>query len=155
MASITTVDKVSLSEELKAAVTTASLGGQGKTNDVMLMESHLPTLVPSQSLLKVRSVKFEQLKMGDIVCIRVGSSFRVRRYVKRKMTPSRTFLLVAADGLDKKEPIPPSALIGRVDSVEHGGRVFDPHKKENFFKSFWGKLTEYGTHKPFGILSAR
>jgi hypothetical protein len=151
MAAIQSTDKQSLHQEMKAAVTTASLGDKGKTRRIMLMDSNLPSIVPSQSLLKVRSVKFQELKMGDVVCVRIGSEFWVRRFVKAKMTRNNTLLLVAQEGYDKKEPLPLNALLGKVDEVEHGGRAFDPLGKENFLQSLWGKLTEYGTHKPFGL----
>jgi hypothetical protein len=154
MPSIRTQENISINEELRAAVTTASLGDRGKSRNVMLMESELPTLVPSQSLLKVRSVRFQELKMGDIICVRVGSTFRVRRFVKTKITREHTLLLVAQEGFNKKDPVPLNAFLGKVDEVESAGRVFDPLKKENFFQTFWGKLTEFGTHKPFGLFKA-
>ena len=154
MPSIRTQENISLNDELRAAVTTASLGDRGKTRNVMLTESELPTLIPSQSLLKVRSVRFEDLKMGDVICVRVGTTFRVRRFVKTKITSSHTLLLVAQEGFNKKDPIPVNAFLGKVDEVESGGRKFDPLKKESFFQTFWGKLTEFGTHKPFGLFKA-
>ncbi|MFA5504789.1 MAG: hypothetical protein WC314_18970 [Vulcanimicrobiota bacterium] len=142
----------SLAQELQVAVTTASLGDKGKTRRVMLVESNLPSIIPSQSLLKVRSLKFQELKKGDIICVRIGSGFWVRRFIKSKMTRDNTLLLVAQEGFDKKESIPMNALLGKVDEVEHNGRAFDPLAGENFLKSFWGKLTEYGTHKAFGFI---
>jgi phage pi2 protein 07 len=154
MPSIKTQQNISLSQELRAAVTTASMGDRGKARNVMLVESDLPTLVPSKSLLKVRSVKFKDLKMGDIICIRVGADFKVRRFVKTKITRADTLLLVAQEGFDKKEPIPLNAYLGKVDAVEIGGCVFDPTKNESFWQNFMGKLTEFGTHKPFGIFKA-
>lgn len=154
MPSIRTQENVSLNEELRAAVTTASLGNRGKSRNIMLVESELPSMVPPNSLLKVRSVRFQDLKMGDIICVRVGSTFRVRRYVKTKITREHTLLLVAQEGYDKKEPIPLNAFLGKVDGVEHGGRVVDPTKNESFLQNLWGKLTEFGTHKPFGIFKA-
>ena len=118
---------------------------------MLLVESDLPGLVPSQSLLKVRSVKFVELKRGDIICVRVGSNFRIRRFVKSKITRTTTLLLTVKEGEDQKDPIPLNALLGKVDSVEVGGRVFDPLKEESFLQSLWGKLSEYGTHRPFGV----
>lgn len=144
-------DKPSLAEELRVAVTTASLGEKGATRSVMLVDSNLPSMIPSQSLLKVRACKFTELKMGDIICVRVGTSFFVRRFVKVKMTRNDTILLTAQEGYNKKEPFPLSSYLGIVDEVEHGGRSFNPRSQENFMQAFFGKLTEYGTHKPFGL----
>lgn len=154
MANTDTADRATLVAELRAAATTASMTDTGKTRNVHLLDSDLPDLIPSQSLLKVRSVKFTNLRMGDIICVRVGSSFQVRRFVKTKITRSHTLLLTAKGNSDKKEPIPQSALLGKVESVEYGGRTFDPTKSENLLKKFWGKLTEYGTHRPFGLIGA-
>lgn len=155
MATANVIQNPSLSQELRLAVATASIGDTGKTRKVHLLESDLPSLVPSQSLLKVRSVKFNDLKMGDIVCVRVGNKITVRRFVKTKITRSHTLLLTAEEGADKKEALPQNCLLGKVDKVSFGGQTFDPASKENFLQKFWGKLSEYGTHKPFGIFSAR
>lgn len=151
MATMSSRENPSLAEELRVAVTTASLGENGATRRIMLVDSNLPSLIPSQSLLKVRSVKLSELKMGDVICVRVGSSFLVRRFIKVKMTKNNTILLTAQEGYNQKEPIPMSGFLGKVDEVEHAGRSYNPLSKQNFFQSFMGKLTEYGTHKPFGI----
>ncbi len=93
--------------------------------------------------------------MGDIICVRDGSELAVCRFVKAKIMKSNTFLLVAKEGHEKKEPLPRDALLGIVEKVEHGGKVFNPSSRENPFKKFWGKLTEYGTHKPFGLFGKK
>ena len=146
------MDREALAAEMRAAATTASMVDTGSSRKVMLVDSDLPKLIPSQSLLKVRSVKFNNLKMGDIICVRVGSEFRVRRFIKPKITRSQTLLLTAKEDCPEKEPLPQSCLLGKVESVEFGGKSFDPAKRESLLKGFWGKLTEYGTHKPFGII---
>lgn len=145
------IEKPSLSKEMRAAAAAASMTDSGTSRKVMLVNSELPSLIPSKSLLTIRSVKFNNLKMGDIICVRVGSDFTVRRFVKPKITRAHTLLLTVEEGADKKEALPQSCLLGKVESVEFGGKCFDPASKENFLKKFWGKLTEYGTHKAFGI----
>ena len=88
--------------------------------------------------------------MGDIICVNTGKSAQVRRFIKLKMTKSDTLLLTAYEGFDKKEALPKSSLVGRVVEVEAGGQTWNPNK-ENALKRFWDRLTEYGTHKPFGL----
>ncbi len=144
-------DLSSISSELRLAATTASMTDFGTSRNIMLVTSDLEKLIPSGSLLSVRSIKFSSLKMGDIICVREGSSIAVRRFVKTKMTPSETYLLTAKQDFDKKEPVRRDRLLGRVDTFQHSGQTIDPHRVEGPLKRFWGKLTEYGTHKAFGL----
>lgn len=115
------------------------------------MKSDLAALVPDGAVLEVQAVNFTKLQMGDVICVSSGRETSVRRYVKLKMTQKGEYLLCAYDGLGKKEALPKSSLIGKVVSVQAGGRTYDPSKEEGALKAFWGKLTEYGTHKAFGI----
>lgn len=151
-----TIEKreTSITQELRFAVAATSMGA-GSSRKVRLPESDVPSLVPSGSTLEVSSVKFCDLKMGDLICVQVGGSFNIRRFVKVKMTKKDTYLLTAREGFDKKEALPRNSLMGRVDSATHRGQKIDPNSQENFLTKFWGKLSEYGTHKPFGIFAAR
>ena len=88
--------------------------------------------------------------MGDIICVNTGKSAQVRRFIKLKMTKSNTALLTAYEGFNKKEALPTSSLVGKVVEVEANGKSWDPNKV-NPLTRFWHKLTEYGTHKPFGL----
>ena len=155
MAATTSSEKNDLLAELNAAATTASMSDRGKSRKVLLVESDLPSLIPSRSLLKVRSVKFTELRMGDIICVRVGSDFVVRRFVKTKITRENTLLLSAREGSDKKDPIPQSSLLGKVEEAESAGETYDPLKKEGLVQRLMGKITEYGTHRPFGVFGSR
>lgn len=150
---IKTNKDVDLFQEVRAAVTTASMGETGKTRRVLLKESDLPTLVPSQSLLKVRSIKFKELRKGDVLLVRIGTEFRVRRYVKSKMTRDDTLLFVVSEGSAEKESMPLNSLLGKVAKVEVGGRVFDPGKTESFLQALQGKLTDFGTRKFLGVFA--
>jgi hypothetical protein len=148
------ITQPSVSQELRIAATAASMSDLGSTRQVRLNESELPSLIPSGAILNVKAVKFSELKMGDLICVRVGSTLVVRRFVKTKMTRSNTFLLTAKEGFDKKEAIARTSLIGKVEKVCCGGTSYDPAQREGILTQFWGKLTEYGTHKPFGIFKA-
>lgn len=75
--------------------------------------------------------------------------------MKTKITRENTLLLSAKEGSEQKDPIPQNALLGRVEEVEAGGAVFEPLKREGLFKSLMGRLTEYGTHRPFGLFGYR
>jgi hypothetical protein len=145
------IDPASITSELRLAAATASMVDTGATRQVMLIKSDLEKVIPSGSLLTIRSVKFSNLKMGDFICVRDGSSFAVRRFVKTKMTSSETYLLTAKEGFDKKEPLKRDRLLGRVEGFQHAGKMVDPRKVEGALTRFWGRLTEYGTHKPFGL----
>lgn len=91
-----------------------------------------------------------KLNMGDIVCVNLGQGPQVRRFVKLKIAKADTYLLTTYDGYSKKEALPLSALVGRVAEAEAAGRTWNP-SAENPLQRFWSKLTEYGTHKPFGL----
>lgn len=132
--------------DLNAAATSAA--GQKK---IKLTNSDLKSLIPDNAVLELQPVQFTKLQMGDVICVSSGRDTVVRRFVKLKMTKQGEYLLCAYDGFGKKEALPKSCLIGRVVSVQAQGQTYDPRKKEGAFASFWGKLTEYGTHKAFGI----
>lgn len=141
-----------LSHELSTALTDASLTGSGSTRHLRLENSDLPSLIPAQALLKVKDTKFDALKMGELICVRLGGAVAIRRFVRTKMTTSQTLLLTAREGFGKKEALPKGCLLGRVESINTGNESFDPLKGEGLLVRFWGMLTEYGTHKPFGII---
>lgn len=151
MATATIERPSSISQELRAAATAASLSSTGTTKHIQIQNSDVPSLVPNNAYLKVTSVKLQDLKMGELVCVRVGGAYSVRRFVKIKHAASQTLVLTAREGYDKKEPINRAALLGKVEAMSVGGKAIDPLKNEGILKSFWGKLTEYGTHKPFGL----
>ena len=136
--------------DLTAAATSASLAGGSGKKKVRIIDSELPSAIPAGSRVSLESVAFGKLNMGDIICVNTGKSAQVRRFIKLKMTKSDTLLLTAYEGFEKKEALPKSSLVGRVVEVEAGGRTWDPNK-ESALKRFWDKLTEYGTHKPFGL----
>ena len=140
-----------VSQELRFAATTAAIGSKQGSRQLPLSKSDVPSVIPSGCFINVESVKFSDLKMGDFICICVGNSFEVRRFVKVKMTKTDTYLLTAKEGFDKKEAVTRSSLMGKVVKVCQGSQTFDPSKSQNVLKQFWGKLTEYGTHKPFGL----
>jgi hypothetical protein len=140
-----------LAGDLSAAATAVSLAGGAGTKKVKLVKSDLTALIPDGCVLEVQAVNFTKLQMGDIICVSAGRETSVRRFVKLKMTKADTYILTAYDGFDKKEALPKSCLIGKVVSVQAQGQTYDPRKKEGAFSAFWGKLTEYGTHKAFGL----
>lgn len=141
--------------DLKSAAASVTMSTGGGTRQIKLKESVLPTLIPNNAILEVKAAKFTELKMGEIICVAIGREMSVRRFVKLKMTNKDTLLLTAYEGFDKKEALPKGTLLGRVVKVNAGGQSYDPSKRENPFTKFWGRLTEYGTHKPFGIFSAK
>ena len=137
--------------DLNAAATSVALMSGGGTKKVRLHKSHLKGIIPDGAVIEVQSLTFTKLSMGDIICVTQGSETVLRRFIRLKMTNKDTYLETTHDGSDQKEPLSKSALVGRVISVKAGGRDFDPHKAENPFSRLWGKLTEYGTHKAFGL----
>lgn len=143
--------KNELAGDLSAAATSVSLMNKGGTKKVRLVSSDLKGLIPDGATLEIEAVQFTKLAMGDVICISTGRETSVRRFVKLKMTKEDTYLLTAYDGFGKKEALPKGALVGRVVNVTAGGKTFHPLKNENALSGFWGRLTEYGTHKAFGL----
>lgn len=142
-----------LKDELTAAATAACLSS-GNARHVRIGESDLPSLIPSRSLLKVNPIKFSELKMGDLICVRVGNDIAVRRFIKSRITAAHTLLLTALEGSEEKDQVTRPCFLGRVEAVNAGKKSYDPLAKEGMIRRFWGKFTEYGTHKPFGLISA-
>jgi len=144
----------SLNQEMRAAAAVASVAGSNRARKIRLLDSDLPSLVPEGSTLEVAPAKFTDLKMGDIICVQMGHRLALRRFVKSKIAKKDTYLLTAREGFSKKEALPRTSLLGKVNKVTAGSESFDPGKAEGFLQQFWGKLTEYGTHKPFGFIKA-
>lgn len=138
------IENPTLTQELRLAVSAAALTKSGASRQLPLGRSDLPSIISNDTLIKVKAVKFSDLKMGDIVCVRQGGQIAVRRFVKLKMTNQDTYLLVAREGCDQKETLSRAALVGKVDET----------RPEGLLTKFWGRLTEYGTHKPFGLFAA-
>ena len=136
--------------DLNAAATAASLSGGGGSKTIKLRESDCPKVVPGNCKITVKSTAFAKLAMGDIICVSLDGKPTIRRFVRLKMTQNDTFLITAYEGFDKKQALPKSSLMGKVTQVEAGGRTWDPGN-ENLVTKFWNKLTEFGTHKPFGL----
>lgn len=151
MATAQVVERPSVSQELRVASAALSAFNGKKEQTLRLADSDLPSLIPDNSSLKVRSVKFTDLKMGDLICVQMGNTFAVRRFVKTKVAKQDHYLLTAREGFGKKEALLRSSLIGKIESVQHQGQTFDPASREGAGKKFWGMLTEYGTHKAFGL----
>ena len=139
-----------LAGDLSAAAATAAMADGGKRKKLRVSGSELASAVPAGATVKLEQVAMSKLKMGDILCVNLGQGPELRRFVKLKIAKTDTYLLTANDELSVKEPLPNSAVIGKVVEAEIAGRKWDP-SKENPFRRFWSKLTEYGTHKPFGI----
>jgi hypothetical protein len=137
--------------DLKAAETSVSMHNSSGSKRVKLPTSHLKALIPDGCVIEIQSINFTKLQMGDVICVSSGRETLVRRFVKLKMTKQGEYLLTAYDGSGKKEALPKSCLLGKVVNVNANGQNYDPRKKENPISAFWGKLTEYGTHKAFGI----
>ena len=135
---------------MSAAATSAAMVGGGVRKKFKLPASDLPSVIPPGSSVSIEAAAMGKLSMGDIICVSKGKAAVVRRFVKLKMTKNDTVLLTAMEGSSEKEMIAKSQLMGKVVKVEAAGKSWDPNN-ENFVKKFWGKLTEYGTHKPFGL----
>lgn len=135
--------------DLSAAAVGASLAQGQKRQKIRLTNSELNN-IPNGAALSIEAVAMGKLNMGDIVCVNLGQGPQVRRFVKLKIAKNDTYILVTHDGYDKKDALPQSALVGRVVEAEVAGKTWDP-SAENPLRRFWSKLTEYGTHKPFGI----
>jgi hypothetical protein len=136
--------------DLSAAATSASLAQGARRKKIRLSNSDLPSAIPAGSTISIESVAIGKLVMGDIICVTLGQGPQIRRFLRLKMTKSDTLIMTTHEGLDTKEALPKSALVGRVVEAEAGGAKWNPGK-QNPFKRFWSKLTEYGTHKPFGL----
>ena len=140
-----------LSKDMSAAATSAALASTtGAEQKVLIRKSELKSVVPDNSLVTIQSVVLGKLAMGDIIIVGLDDGPQLRRFVRLKIRNNDSLLLTAYEGYGKKQALPKSCLIGRVVAVEKNGKNWDP-TKENPLKKFWNRLTEFGTHKPFGI----
>ena len=140
-----------LSNDLTAAATTAHLASSsGAQRKILIPKSDLKSIIPDASLATVESTPLGKLVMGNIIVVGLEDGPHLRRFVRMKMRNKDTLLITAFDGFGKKQALPKSSLLGKVIKVENAGKVWDPGK-ENVVKKFWNRLTEFGTHKPFGL----
>ena len=138
----------SMMQDLNSAAISARAQQGRSRQKLRLADSDLPTLIPSGADIVVQPSVFTKLKTGELIYVRTRQGLKVRRFIKLKSTAKDSYLTVTHEGSSKKELLPKGALIGKVLSVEHEGKKYNPGS-EGLLARFRNLLTEYGTHVPF------
>jgi hypothetical protein len=97
--------------------------------------SMLPTLWPGD-LLTIRTVLPEELAPGQIVLVTRDDRFFIHRLIEQRKVQDRFFWITKGDAVPNSDlPVAESELLGRVASIQRGGRTSIPRREVSLFQS--------------------
>lgn len=141
-------------DKIGADMATASAAAAGmdrgaKGSKMRIRASDMESLVPSGSLIEFVPTTGHKLKFGDIVMVRSGTEFCLRRFVSFQIVKGGAMVSVARISPPKLETYPDTSLVGRVTKAESKGVSFDPLKKESQLVKWRNEWTFFGTSSMF------
>ncbi|MBX3166186.1 MAG: hypothetical protein KF760_02195 [Candidatus Eremiobacteraeota bacterium] len=141
-------------DKIGADMATASAAAAGmdrgaKGSKLRIRQSDLETLIPSGALVEFVPSTGHKLKFGDIVLIRNGSEFSLRRFVGFQIVKGGAKVSVARANPPKLEIYPDTSIVGKVTKVEAKGVSYDPLKKESQLVKWRNEWTFFGTSSMF------
>lgn len=128
-----------------ASAAAASVDRGGKGSKLRIRQSDMEALVPSGALVEFVPTTGHKLKFGDIVLVRTGNEFSLRRFVSFQILKSGANVSVARMSPPKLESYPDQSLVGKVTKVEAKGASYDPLKKEGQLAKWRNEWTFFGT----------
>lgn len=120
-----------------------------KASKVRLRKSDIENLVPSGSLVEFMPLACHKMKFGDIVMVRQGNEFVLRRFVSFQIGKAGPTVVVAKVTPPALEKYSDTSIVGKIGKVEAQGKVYDPHQKESFSARFGNRWSCFGTSSPF------
>lgn len=137
------------------ASASASAAGMEKLRGTKLRirNSDLEKLIPSGSTVEYQPMPCHRLKFGDIIFVRAGKEFVLRRYIGFQVAKAGAVAAVARANPARLETYPDAAVVGKVLSVDAAGKHFDPHKKESQMQRWANEWTCFGTSTPLKRLA--
>ncbi|MGE0494228.1 MAG: hypothetical protein AB7S38_33765 [Vulcanimicrobiota bacterium] len=116
---------------------------------LVVHHSDLNTTVPHGSKVAIDPCSFFKLRAGDMVVVRTSEGIALRRFVRSKISPAETRLVMATETGTQEMSV--KSLMGRVREVEHKGQKFDPNPT-SWLAILANRLTACGTR--FGRAAA-
>lgn len=141
-------------DKIGADMATASAAAAGmdrgaKGSKLRIRHSDMEALVPSGALVEFVPTTGHKLKFGDIVLVRNGTEFQLRRFVSFQILKGGAAVSVARVAPPKLENYPDTALVGKVTRVEAKGASYDPLKRESQLVKWKNEWTFFGTSSMF------
>ena len=141
-------------DKIGADMATASAAAAGmdrgaKGSKLRIRQSDLESLIPSGSLVEFIPTTGHKLKFGDIVLVRIGTEFSLRRFCGWQIVKTGSLVSVARANPPKLENYPDTALVGKITKVEAKGVTYDPLKKESQLVKWRNEWTFFGTSSMF------
>lgn len=145
-------------DKIGADMATASAAAAGmdrgqKGSKLRIRQSDLEQLIPSGALVEFVPTTGHKLKFGDIVLVRNGNEFSLRRFCSFQILKAGAMVAVARANPPKMETYPDTALVGKVTKVEGKGGAYDPLKKESQLVKWRNEWTFFGTSSMFKRLA--
>lgn len=133
-----------------ASATAAGMDRGQKGSKLRIRASDLEELVPSGSQIEFVPSTCHKLKFGDVLLVRMGQEFVLRRFVGWHVTKAGGAMMqVARANPPKVESYPDTQLVGKIIKVEARGGSYDPVKKETMGKRWANEWTCFGTSSPW------
>lgn len=144
-------------DKIGADMASASASAAGmekiKGTKLRIRQSDLESLIPAGSTVEYQPIPCHRLKFGDIIFVRSGKEFVLRRYVGFQVGKNGAVAAVARANPARLETYPDTAVVGKVTGVDSQGRHFDPHKKESQMQRWANEWTCFGTSTPLKRLA--
>lgn len=145
-------------DKIGADMATASAAAAGmdrgaKGSKLRIRHSDMEALVPSGAMVEFIPTTGHKLKFGDIVLVRTGNEFSLRRFVSFQILKGGAAVSVARIAPPKLESYPDTSLVGKVTKVEAKGSSYDPLKKEGQLVKWRNEWTFFGTSSMFKRLA--
>jgi signal peptidase I len=111
--------------------------------------SMVPSILPGD-LVTVRCARPNEISLGEVVLFSRAGGFAAHRVVARTGIPSESCLITRGDRLRHNDPaVYSSALLGRVESIERYGRLFQPARQLNIWERLIVPVLRFSDHATY------
>ena len=141
-------------DKIGADMATASAAAAGmdrgaKGSKMRIRQSDIEALIPSGAMIEFIPTTGHKLKFGDIVMVRSGTEFNLRRFCSFQIVKGGATVSVARINPPKLESYSDTALVGKITKVEAKGSSYDPLTKESQMAKWRNEWTFFGTSSMF------
>lgn len=119
------VSYTELNQKVSGDLRGLSVAQSAKGKVVIAQESTFSE-IPEGSQVRLRSVSFSKLEVGDFILISTNNQLVVRRFLKLDLSKGSTRLVVAS-GKKEEDSIPFTRLVGRIEGVRRGENRINPN----------------------------
>jgi signal peptidase I len=124
------------------------LSSAGRVRSVARGASMLPTIFPGDTL-EIRSGRFDDVRVGDVVLTRNGDHLCTHRVVREEVQAGRRVLITAGDALpfEDPQPIRENQFLGRVDHIVRGGARFKPEAARAAWRFLLARVLRHSSRR--------